>query len=216
MVKWKQINFAGYLKEDMLANEFTWDKLLKIKTTGRDDSNSDQYRYPYEPTPYSVLERLANSGFIRKKDVVLDYGCGKGRVDFFLSYQAKANTIGIEYDERIYQRAIENQESSVSKAKTEFVLARAEEYEVPSEVNCCYFFNPFSVELLRKVMARITQSYYENPREILLFFYYPSEEYVSYLMTVDEIEFYDEIDCGDLFEKNDMRERIMIFQFVEE
>ena len=65
-------------------------------------------------------------------------------------------------------------------------------------------------------MARITQSYYENPREILLFFYYPSEEYVSYLMTVDEIEFYDEIDCSDLFEKNDMRERIMIFQFVEE
>ena len=200
----------------MLDNEFTWDKLLKIKTTGRDDSNSDQYRYPYEPTPYSVLERLANSGFIRKKDVVLDYGCGKGRVDFFLSYQTKASTIGIEYDERIYQRAIENQLSAVSKAKTEFVLARAEEYEVPSEVNCCYFFNPFSVELLRKVMARIAQSYYENSREILLFFYYPSEEYVSYLMTVDEIEFYDEIDCGDLFEKNDMRERIMIFQFVEE
>ena len=200
----------------MLDNEFTWDKLLKIKTTGRDDSNSDQYRYPYEPTPYSVLERLANSGFIRKKDVVLDYGCGKGRVDFFLSYQTKASTIGIEYDERIYQRAIENQLSAVSKAKTEFVLARAEEYEVPSEVNCCYFFNPFSVELLRKVMARIAQSYYENPREILLFFYYPSEEYVSYLMTVDEIEFYDEVDCGDLFEKNDMRERIMIFQFVEE
>ena len=51
----------------MLANENTWDKLLQIKTTGRDDSNSDQYHYPYEPTPYSVLERLANSGLIRKK-----------------------------------------------------------------------------------------------------------------------------------------------------
>ena len=32
--------------------ELQWDKLLKIKTTGRDDSHSDQYRYPYEPTPY--------------------------------------------------------------------------------------------------------------------------------------------------------------------
>ena len=31
MVKWKQINFAGYLEEDMLANGFTWDKLLKNK-----------------------------------------------------------------------------------------------------------------------------------------------------------------------------------------
>ena len=73
----------------MKENEKTWDKLLQIKTTGRDDSNSDQYRYPYEPTPYCVLERLANSGLIRKKDVILDYGCGKGRVDFFLSYQTK-------------------------------------------------------------------------------------------------------------------------------
>ena len=195
----------------MNDNENTWDKLLQIKTTGRDDSNSDQYRYPYEPTPYSVLERLANSGFIRKKDVVLDYGCGKGRVDFFLSYQTKATTIGIEYDERIYQSSLENQKTAISKARTEFILARAEEYEVPSEVNRYYFFNPFSVELLRKVMARIIESYYENPRETFLFFYYPSEEYISYLMTVDELEFYDEKECGDLFEGNDPRERIMIF-----
>lgn len=195
----------------MTETENTWDKLLQIKTTGRDDSRSDQYRYPYEPTPYSVLERLANSGFIRKKDVVLDYGCGKGRVDFFLSYQTKAKTIGIEYDERIFQSALDNQRTAVSGAKTEFAMERAEEYEVPDEVNRCYFFNPFSVELLRKVMARIIESYYENPREIFLFFYYPSEEYISYLMTVDELEFYDEIECKDLFGGNDVRERIMIF-----
>lgn len=197
----------------MAESENTWDKLLHIKTTGRDDSNADQYRYPYEPTPYRVLERLANSGFIGKKDVVLDYGCGKGRVDFYLAYQTKANTIGVEYDERIYQGAIENRKTAVSGARTEFVQMRAEEYRVPGEVNRCYFFNPFSVELLHKVMARMIESYYENPREVFLFFYYPSEEYISYLMTVDELEFYDEIDCSDLFEGNGARERIMIFRF---
>ncbi len=195
----------------MATNENIWDKLLHIKTTGRDDSNADQYRYPYEPTPYSVLERLASSGFIGKKDVVLDYGCGKGRVDFYLAYQTKANTIGVEYDERIYQGAIANRKTAVSRARTEFVQLRAEEYQVPADVNRCYFFNPFSVELLHKVMARIIESYYENPREVLLFFYYPWEEYISYLMTVDELEFYDEIDCSDLFEGNGARERIMIF-----
>ena len=196
----------------MRDNESTWDKLLQIKTTGRDDSNSDQYRYPYEPTPYCVLERLANSGMIRKKDTVLDYGCGKGRVDFFLAYQTKAGTLGIEYDERIYQGAMENRKTAVLGARTAFVQARAEEYEVPVEVNRFYFFNPFSVELLRKVMARILESYYENPREAYLFFYYPSEEYISYLMTVDELEFYDEIHCSDLFEGSDPRERILIFR----
>ena len=195
----------------MLDKEIIWDKLLHIKTTGRDDSNSDQYRYPYEPTPYSVLERLANSGLISKTDVVLDYGCGKGRVDFFLSYQTKAKTIGIEYDERIYQRAIDNQKTSTSRAKAEFVLSRAEEYEVPAEVNRFYFFNPFSVEILHKVIARIFESYYEKPRDVYLFFYYPSEEYISYLMTVNELEFFDEIVCADLFSGNDLRERIIIF-----
>ena len=193
-------------------SEKNWEKLLNIKTTGRDDSNSGQYCYPYEPTPYNVLERLANSGFIRKNDVVLDYGCGKGRVDFFLSYQTKAKTIGIEYDERIYQSAEGNKQTAVSRAKTEFVLCKAEEYHVPLEVNRCYFFNPFSVELLRKVIGKILESYYENPRELLLFFYYPSDEYISYLMTMNEITFLDEILCDDLFDGCDSRERIMIFQ----
>ena len=95
--------------------------------------------------------------------------------------------------------------------RTNYVLARAEEYAVPEEVNRFYFFNPFSVELLRKVMARIMESYYMNPREMLFFFYYPSEEYISYLMTTDELQFYDEIDCMDLFDGNDLRERIIIF-----
>ena len=157
----------------MADNETTWDKLLQIKTSGRDDSNSDQYRYPYEPTPYSVLERLANSGLIRKKDVVLDYGCGKGRVEFFLSYQTKAHTMGVEYDERIFQGTLENRKTAVSRERTKFILARAEEYSVPSE------------------------------------------EYIAYLMTVDELEFYDEIDCGDLFAGKDERERIMIFRVGE-
>lgn len=195
----------------MIDHEIAWDQRLQIKTAGRDDTNSDAYRYPYEPTPYSVLERLANSGLIRQGDVVLDYGCGKGRVDLFLSYCTKASTIGIEYDDRIYQSALENQRCAVPSAKAEFVLVRAEAYEVPGSVNRCYFFNPFSVEILHKVMARIIESYYENPREVFLFFYYPSDEYISYLMTVDELEFYDEIECDDLFGE-DTRERIMIFQ----
>lgn len=193
----------------MVDYEQTWDQRLQIQTTGRDDLNSDAYRYPYEPTPYCVLERLAQSGLIGKGDMVLDYGCGKGRVDFFLSRQTKAKTIGIEYDERIYQNALENQKTALSEA--DFVLVRAEAYEVPLEVNRCYFFNPFSGEILHKVMAKVLDSYYENPREILFFFYYPSDEFVADLMTVDEMDFYDEIDCRDLFEGNDPRERILIF-----
>ena len=194
----------------MTEHEKTWDSSLRIQTCGRDELGADEYHHPYEPTPYRVLERLADSGLTGKEDVVLDYGCGKGRVGFFLSYRTKAKTIGIEYDARIYGSALENQKTARTKAN--FVLTRAEEYAVPSEVNRCYFFNPFSLEILQKTMARIIESWYENPREVLLFFYYPADEYISYLMTVDELDFYDEIECDDLFTGNDPRERIMIFQ----
>ncbi|MBQ4094078.1 MAG: methyltransferase domain-containing protein [Oscillospiraceae bacterium] len=196
----------------MTDGEHLWDKHLQIKTSGRDDTAADQYRFPYEPTPYSVLERLANSGLLRKGDTLLDYGCGKGRVGFFLSYQTKARSIGIEYDPRIFARAEENRKTALSRGRTEFVLTRAEDYAVPAAVNRFYFFNPFSVELLHAVMARITASYYAAPREALLFFYFPSDDYVAYLMTVDELSFYDEIDCSDLFQGNAERERILIFK----
>ena len=198
----------------MDKKELQWDKLLRIKTTGRDDSNADQYRYPYEPTPYCVLERLANSGYIRKKNTLLDYGTGKGRVCFYLSYQCKCKTIGIEYDERIYTAAVHNKETAISGGRTDFMLTRAEQYQLPEEVDLCYFFNPFSVEILKKVLAELLVSYYENPRKIQLFFYYPSDEYVAYLMTQNSLMFIDEIDCQDMFSGNDPREKILIFEII--
>ena len=199
----------------MADKETAWDKLLQIKTTGRDDQKADQFHHPYEPTPYCVLERLAESGLLGEADVLLDYGCGKGRVDFFLSYRTGAKTIGIEYDTRIYERALDNRKTALSRGKTEFIPANAENYEVPVSVNRCYFFNPFSVEILQTSMARILESYYEDPREILLFFYYPSDEFIGELMRVEELDFYDEIGCNDLFPGNDPRERILIFSLPE-
>lgn len=197
-------------------NEEKWDKLLKIKTSGRDDTLADQYRYPYEPTPYSVLERLANTGYIRKGNTLLDYGCGKGRVDYFLSYQTRCHSIGIEYDERIYKKAMENQATAVSGNRVQIEMENAEWFIIPKDVDRIYFFNPFALEILRKVMHRILDSYYESPRKLQLFFYYPSDEYVSYLMTVGELMFIDEVDCRDLFAGNDTREKIIVFELGDE
>ena len=105
--------------------ESQWDKLLKIKTTGRDDSRSDQYRYPYEPTQYLVLERLANSGLISKKNTV------------------RCRSVGVEYDERIFSAAESNREHAVSGRRVSFELTGAEEYAVPTDVDRCYFLIRF-------------------------------------------------------------------------
>lgn len=192
--------------------EKEWDKLLGIKTGGRDDSNSDGQRYPYEPTPYSVLERLAGVGYIGKKNTLIDYGCGKGRVDFFLSWQTRCSSIGVEYDKRIFEKAEKNKRSALYPGRVKFCMQDAVHYPVPKEADRFYFFNPFSVEILRGAMERILKSFYEASRELLFFFYYPSGDYLSYLMTVQELEFLDEVDCSDLFAGKDQREKILIFK----
>ena len=185
-------------KRQVFMNEKEWDKLLNIRTSGRDDSHADPYRYPYEPTPYSVLERLAAGGSVRKNNTVIDYGCGKGRVGCFLAYQTGCHVTGIDHDERLIEKALENRKNTVKGNRLEFIHTAAEKYEVPADADTFYFFNPFSVELLQSVWKKISRSYYEDPREMLLFFYYPSDEYTAWLMTVPELEFYDEISCEDV------------------
>lgn len=192
--------------------EAQWDKKLNIQTCGRDESNADAYRYPYEPTPYSVLERLTDSGFLNEESIVVDYGCGKGRVGFFLNRILGCHCTGVEYDEHIYVQAMENRQTYAGSG-VDFVNARAEVWP-PDGANAFYFFNPFSVEILQAVLRQIMDSCYEDPRDMLLFFYFPSNEYVAHLMTDDSLLFVDEIDCSDLFDSNQERERILIFEVL--
>lgn len=189
------------------------DKQLKIQTTGRDDFKEDKYHHPYEPTPYSVLERLAESEYITRENILVDYGCGQGRVDFYLSAKVGCKTIGIDFDERMIKKALENSRKFVGKLKPKFLSISAENYKI-TDADCFYFFNPFPIEILRSVLGKLLESYYGNPRPMTLFFYYPDEEYVAYLMTKDELMFVDEIECMDLFQGENERERILIFEIM--
>lgn len=195
----------------MVKAEIEWDRNLHIHTFGWDDSESDEQNFPYEPTPYAVLNRLAESGYIQPENQVLDYGCGKGRVCFFLAAQCGCRVKGIDFSEKLIRIAGENQARFAHKAKVCFQCSPAEKYEVQEE-DRFFFFNPFTETILNSVLGKIRKSWYEKPRNILLFFYYPSDEFVTGLMTEPDLVFEDEIDCRDLFEGNNPRERILIFR----
>ena len=198
------------MRKEIKRESVSWDEKLNIVTEGRDDSAEDQNHYPYEPTPYPVLKRLAESGWIGEDSLLVDYGCGKGRVGLFLAYMTGCKCIGIDFNSDLVTEARENLNGFVPKEKVTFLTENAERYAVPDHADCFYFFNPFSVRILRSVIARITESWYAAPRRMLLMFYYPSDEYVSYLMGEEELVFWDEIDCSDLF-PGDPRERILCF-----
>lgn len=199
----------GYIT---MTSEQEWEQVLQIKTTGRDDSRSDAEHHPYEPTDYCVLERLANSGYITKQNTLIDYGSGKGRVSIFMANQTRCHSIGIEYDERLYERAIVNGESTAAKNRVSFVLGDAATFTLPDNADRCFFFNPFALHTIKRVLGNIFDSLYHHPREILLFFYYVNEEVENFLNNHVRLEAEEIIQCGDLFQEHDEKERILVYR----
>ena len=53
------------LNKEKLSEE-QWERKLNIRTMARSNHAADGENYPYEPTPYSVLVRLAESGYLTK------------------------------------------------------------------------------------------------------------------------------------------------------
>ena len=194
--------------------EREWDRRLHVKTVGREGEANANYA-PYEPTPYAVLERLAASGYIRRKHHLLDYGCGKGRVAFYLASVIGCRVTGIDQSQKLIDLARENRRASGLGDRVVLTCSLAEQY-APGPENAFFFFNPFSEVIFAGVLRRLTQSWYENPRELLIFCYYPSEEYLRCLEETPELCPVDDIDCRDLFGGRNPREHIAVYAFPKQ
>ena len=197
------------MTHDNLTEE-QWERKLNIRTGGGSNHTADGENFPYEPTPYSVLVRLAESGYLTRENKLVDYGCGKGRASILLSHLTGCRVTGIDYNEHLVAAAKENYIRSRGKGII-FLHMSAEQYELTDE-DSFFFFNPFSELILKRVIDQILWSWYENPRKMRLFFYYPTDEDVAVLTQTQELIFTDEIDCSDLFEGNQKRERILVFE----
>ena len=62
------------------------------------------------------------------------------------------------------------------------------------------------------VLGRILDSWYEHPRNILLFFYYMQDEYMKHMLSQDMFSYEGEVDCRDLFPNMDEKEKIVVFR----
>ena len=127
--------------------EREWDKRLHIKTIGREDETNANYS-PYEPTPYTVLQRLADSGHLRRRQLLLDYGCGKGRVALFMASVVGCRATGIDHAQKLIDMALENRRTARLGDRVTFIRALAEQY-VPRDESVLFFFNDVSVPVIR-------------------------------------------------------------------
>ncbi|HEY2422320.1 MAG TPA: methyltransferase [Neobacillus sp.] len=196
-----------------------FDALLNIKT-GENQKGfiSSLHYHRYEPTPYSALEQLFQQYELRRSDRVVDFGCGKGRLIFYMHYLFHATVIGVEMNESLFQEAMENKKrfSKINKNsddKIHFLCCLAEEYQIDPLDNRFYFFNPFTIEIFRKIISNILLSWEKSVREIELVLYYPSADYIYFLENETSFTLKEEFLLKDLYEHN-QNERFLIYRLL--
>jgi SAM-dependent methyltransferase len=199
--------------------EHYYDELLNIRTIGDQKGFNQSFHYHrYEPTPYIALETLFNQYQLKENDRVVDFGCGKGRLNFFINYLFDVTVIGIEMNETFYEESIENRNSYLEKFKNRkdkihFHCCLAEDYQINPLDNIFYFFNPFSIQIFRKIINNILLSEISSSRTIELVLYYVSEEYIYFLENHTYFELKEEIILPNLYAKN-QNERFLIYRLV--
>ncbi|MEI4831799.1 methyltransferase [Bacillus sp. FJAT-53711] len=200
-------------------NEQYYDAVLNIKTVGEQKGFYESLHYHrYEPTPYLALEQLFNKYELKSSDRVVDFGCGKGRLNFYIHHFYHASVVGIEMNETFHQEAMENRDrylnkSKKSKDKIHFHCCLAQEYEIDPLDNKFYFFNPFSVQVFMNVINNVLLSVEKVEREVELVLYYPSEDYIYFLDNQTSFELKEEVILPGLYERNS-NERFLIYRLA--
>lgn len=168
-------------------DEKYYEKLLNIKTSGKQKSTNELWHYNiYEPTSYSALELLSMQYNFTSEDSVIDFGCGKGRFNFYINHFFDSTVTGIEMNSFFYKEAMDNKKDYFKKHKRKndkinFLNCFAEEYKINPSDNKFYFFNPFSTEIFMKVVRNILNSVEEHERTVDIILYYSFEDYIYFL-----------------------------------
>lgn len=188
-----------------------YDELFRIKTRGDQQGHPSSLAYNrYEPTPYTALEKLLEVYSISPKDHVVDFGCGKGRLNFYIHYYHHASVSGVEMNDVFYHEAIMNLENYAKyrRERIHFFKCLAEDFSIQPDHNRFYFFNPFNVNIFRKVVNRILDSVEEYSRLVDIILYYPGEDYIFYLENETPFELSKEV----IVKSQDPFDRFLIYQ----
>ena len=200
-------------------NDPDFDRLLHIKTVGMlEVINQSAHYNRYEATPYKAIEEFFNEYELNNTQNLVDFGSGKGRLPFYIHHSFLIYVRGIEMSNKLYRESLENLESYMQKTKKKknlitFEKCLAQEYEIKSQDNVFYFFNPFSVQIFMKVIENILQSIDQQERSVDLILYYPTIEYIQFLNTRTTFKLVKEVKVSGLYEHNE-NERFLLFRFL--
>jgi predicted RNA methylase len=173
-----------------------WSQLDELNI---DSDNKDRGSL-YQPTRVIPLRKLFNiiMQVIPSDSVLVDFGCGKGRVLFVASEFGFREVRGVEFAHELCEIAVKN--SAIYKASrevgTEYRIIESDvtNYAINEEESVFYINNPFDVTILKQVICNIVSSLQIQYRKIWIIYHHSKFAHVieqyNYFTQLREFNFW--------------------------
>lgn len=135
-------------------------------------SKNARYGVLYQPTPAEMFRSsIRRIEVDRSSDAFVDLGCGKGRNLIIAAELGFAQVIGVEFARELADVAKRNlQKLNIGNAT--IIHGDAVEYQFPDSNLILYMANPFSADVMSKVIDRLGEFCAKHPHRQLFVMYY--------------------------------------------
>ena len=136
----------------------------------------------YQPTMARSFNRLLERVPLPPESVLVDFGCGKGRVLLLAVLRGIRKAVGIEFSPELCAIARKNinivEQATGSRLDISVIEGDVTHYEIEDDQNVFFFFNPFDDVVLEAVVKNIKKSLQRKPREIAVIYYNPVHSHI--------------------------------------
>ncbi|MCX7922426.1 MAG: hypothetical protein N3B21_10520 [Clostridia bacterium] len=124
-------------------------------------------------TDYSVMPLIFNHISISRDDVLVDVGCGKGRViNYWLSQKLSNKMIGLELDPLVGRQT----SSQFTARKNVKIIIGDAIANLPDDGTVFYFYNPFEAQNVARFEKRIADM--SQKKSVKIIYYNPKSLYI--------------------------------------
>ena len=111
---------------------------------------------PYVPTPFGVIRDMLKIADLKEDEILMDLGCGDGRVLVIAAKEFKAYAIGIELRKDLVDKAINNIKRN--KVEEKVFIINGSFFEIslsPANVIFLYLLTSVNEKLKPKIKAEV-------------------------------------------------------------
>lgn len=160
------------------------------------DSANQSRGTQYEPARSLLLRRFFGEvrRLVPSESVLVDLGCGKGRVLLIAAQSGFVEVKGVEFAHELCEIARRNcstfKQTTGIPADFKIIESDVLDYRIEARDNVFFMFNPFDDLVLAKVLANIESSIKEFPRSVYLCYYNPAfpgsaEDHTAFSKIID-------------------------------